>query len=380
MLFNSGNECPKPYVLWTAYGLLSAAASHGIFYEEGQIFVRCDTYIILVGTSGSRKTSAVSFGLQLLRKAIPDISISGDNETYQSILTYLASPLATRSYDFNGQKVEYKPYNIFADELMDYIQNNPIGIVKFLTAVYGKPSYIYRLKNEDIDINHPYVTMLSGCVPDWFSDQIQAKQFSEGYGRRSIIICHEGITRKKPVFTAASKHAEELCIQRLSEIRQLIGRMTLDKDADDFFWHWYTTQKDPPDRFLKNWYSSRHINLLKIAMLTSLSERNDLKVTLNDVKLALGLINEVEHNIPLITAKMGRSETNAAAMLIINLLRENDGRMLECDLKKITYKEFKNGLEQFATIRDLQQTQQIVCVTEKVENVDRRFVYLPKIK
>jgi hypothetical protein len=154
--------------------------------------------------------------------------------------------------------------------------------------------------------------------------------------------------------------------------------MVMEKDAHDFFWHWYTHQKDPSDPFLRNWRSTWHLNLLKVAMLTSISERDDRVVTLNHVKLALGLLIEIEKYVPMVTSRMGKSEVNEAALTLLEVLRRHGGRMSQTELKKETFIHFKNGMEQYSTMMYLKETRQIIYNVEKVDGVDRTFVALPQ--
>jgi hypothetical protein len=365
MEYNSGNECPRPYVLWTGYGLLSAAMGRRIRLEVDWLYITPDLYILIIGDTGSKKTAAMDIGLDILRRAVPDISLSGDNETYQGIITYLDSDNSTRFYaNGTGQPLSYKPYCIFASELMDYLQLNPVAMVTFLTGVYGRKAYIYRLKNEDRVLENPYVMMCACSTPTWLTDQIKAKQFAEGYGRRSIIACGAKVVRKQPIMTPEHRVAGERCVERLKQCLRICGPMLPTKEAIEWFWKWYTALKDPEDFFIKNWYSTLNINLLKVAMLTSVSERDDRVITLDHMQLSLELLREVEKNLPMVTERLGRSEIVEPAIRLKDTLRNNGGKMLEKELKMTTLKNFKNTLEQWQVFEWLKQTGQIAAVPE----------------
>lgn len=378
MSYNSGNECPKPYVLWTGYGLLSAAIGHKVYIDLDYFFARCDTYIILIGPSGGRKTVAMTLGLDLLVEAMPDLNVSGDNETYQGIITFLDTDASTRQYMQSGKLVDFKPYHIFAEELMDYLQLNPIAMVTFLTNVYGKKAYKYRLKGETRFIENPYVTLLACSVPEWLTDQLKAKQFSEGYGRRAILVCHEGIVKCKPILTEESKIARAACVKRLKEVESLAGQARLTPDASTYFWAWYLKDKAPVgDIFLTNWHSTLHILVLKVALLSSISESNDLVVTKSHIELAIGLLAEIQTQLPMVTSRMGKSETNEGNLYVLSVIKNAGGKILEKELKMITFTHFRNSMEQYTSLRYLAETGQTITVTEKVNTVDRRFVCLP---
>jgi hypothetical protein len=365
MLYNSGNECPRPYVLWTGYGILSAAMGRRVFLDLDWIWITTDVYILIIGDSGSKKTAAMDIGVNLLRKVIPDVVFAGDNETYQGVITYMHSDNSTRFYKGPaGEAVPYKPYCIFAAELMDYLQLNPAGMVTFLTSIYGRKAYEYRLKNESHLLENPYVMMCACSTPTWLTDQIKAKQFSEGYGRRTIIACGAKTIRKRPVLTQEHINAGLRCEARLKQILSISGRMTMTPDAEKWFWDWHVNLKDPDDYFIKNWYSTLGINLLKIAILSSVSERDDRIVTLDHMHLSLGLLKEVEKNLPMVTERLGRSELIEPALQIKAILRNHGGRYPEKQLKMDTLKNFKSTMEQWQVIEWLKQTEQIAAVPD----------------
>lgn len=385
--YNSGNECPRPFVIWTAYGLLSAAIGRRVFIDLDYFKVNCDTYILLVGPSGERKTATMILGRELILEAIPDIVLASDNETYQGIIQYMHNEKSTRFYkDAVGQQVEYKPYHVFSEELMDYLQLNPIGMVSFLTNIYGKRFYNYRLKNEEHLLANPYVTILACSTPEWLTDQIKGKQFAEGYGRRTIIVCHEGINRRKPILTEESKAAYKRCVERLTQIRNFAGPFIFPKDAHDFFWGWYTSLKSPADKFLRNWYSTLHLNLLKVAMLNSISERDDLTVVKDDLELALGLLKEVEKYVPMITSRIGRSELTEPSLHMLSIIRNSGGCIAKKELMAMTFKDYKSTQEQWSVLQHLKETDQVkeissndVTQLREKNKIARQFLILPDV-
>ena len=86
-LHNQGNEIPKRYLLWSAYGALSSAIGPRVHLDLHHIYVVPNIYIILVGKAGGRKTSARDKAYDLVVEALPSLTFSGDNDTYQGIIT-----------------------------------------------------------------------------------------------------------------------------------------------------------------------------------------------------------------------------------------------------------------------------------------------------
>jgi hypothetical protein len=59
------------------------------------------------------------------------------------------------------------------------------------------------------------------------------------------------------------------------------------------------------------------------------------------------------------------------------VIKNAGGKILEKELKMITFTHFRNSMEQYTSLRYLAETGQTITVTEKVNTVDRRFVCLP---
>jgi hypothetical protein len=377
--FNEGNECPKDYVLWAAYGALSAAIGRRIYIDLKQFYVIPNVYILLVGPSGGRKTFARDKAVDLLLEAVPDTVFAGENETYQGVISFLSHEDQERQFMDNGKVVSYRPYCIFAAELMDYLQLNPIGMVTFLTNVYDRRHYIYRLKHEESVLENPYVMMCACTTPVWLTEQVKSKQFSEGYGRRTIIVCCDSIIRKEPSMSADSLAAYQSCIRHLQRIQKLVGEVKIEETGRRWFWdEWYTKQRDPDDPFLRNWYSSKHINLLKCAMLSVISEGDDLYITKNHLQMNLALLEHVEKGLPMITQLMGRSEVTGASAQLLQVIKNHKGRILEKELKILTIKEFRDMTEQWKVLEFLRTTNQIYQIPEKDEKgIQRIWIVTP---
>lgn len=377
--YNSGNECPPPYVRWTAYSLLSAAIGRRVYFHMDYFTIWPNLYVLLIGDSGIKKSAAADLGITILKAAIPDIPVSADNETHQGTILYMDSEKSLRTFrNEKGEIIEYKPYCIFASEFMDYISNNPDGYIKFLTNIYDRPdSYTYRLKQENRVLTRPYVTLHACTTPIWLTDQIKAKTFGAGFGRRVVMVCYNKEKRLRPFMTEPMRLARDRCIAHIATLQNLAGPCKLEPDAEKFYWDWYLGDKRPDDPFLKDWWSSKKIIIMKLAILTSLSERTDLRITLDYIQLALGMLDEVEQNLSIVTERIGRSELVEPSLTILNMLRNNKGAMFKKELQRRTLRDFKSTTEQWQVLQHLRETDQIIELDYNDNGVMRKLVALP---
>jgi len=263
---------------------------------------------------------------------------------------------------------------------MNYLALDPAGMVTFLTDISDRKAYKYRLKNEEHLLLNPYIVMLSCTVPEWLTRQIRADEFCSGFGRRTIFVCDDSDIRMKPVLSAESKAAYERCVKRLKEIPSIVGEYKLSQAANDWFWkEWYPHYKLPDDKFLRGWGRSKHIQMFKVAMLTALSEGNDMVITKNLLEYALALLQHIEEQIPMITSRMGRSDVVEPAMNLLATLNHHDGWMFLKELKMSTITTFRNPTEQWQTIEYLKSTDQVVVFEKDDNGTKRQVIALAKV-
>lgn len=242
LAFNTGNECPQDYIMWSGIAVLSAAVGPRFFLDLQYFGLFCDIYIVLVGESGNRKTFARDQAVKVLRSVVEDVILCDDSGTHQGITAFMQKDEQVRYViDYTGSRVSYRPYAMFCGELANFCQIDE-GMATFLTDISDKyhSGYTYRLKNELHKIEHPYFTMLACTVPEFILDSLKSKDFSAGFGRRTVFVCSEEMIFKKPTITPGAVEALIACKKRLREILQLHGKFTFEPEAERWFWNdWY---------------------------------------------------------------------------------------------------------------------------------------------
>ena len=381
--YNEGNETPKDYVLWSALSILSTAAELRFAVDLEQFHITPHLYVLLVGMSGDRKTFAILKAKDMLVEAVglDLLTLSGSKETHQGIISTLHKKDSIRMVlDHRGQSIECRPYTILSFEFASYFAIDPIGMINFLTDIYDQKVYTYRLKNEDQFFANPYVTILGGCVPRWLATQMKNEIFCEGFSRRAILVYSDEVIYLRPTLTPEMQSAWNACVKRIQEIRLLNGTFILDNVANEWFWgKWYGKWTLPSDDFMRAWQRSKHIALFKIAMLASLSEKDDLVLTINYLHYALELLEKIEKFFPLLTNQMGRGELSGPANTILQYLRSKGGFELEVLVRKdLLLRNFKSPIEFWQVVETLKKTDQLREVRQPVNGSEKLFLALPE--
>jgi hypothetical protein len=221
--------------------------------------------------------------------------------------------------------------------------------------------------------------MCSCTTDDWFTQQLNARTFGQGYGRRSIIVFAERYKRMIIYYNAEHEKARLACVEWLQQLPSIVGEMIVDPNLLAYTNKWYLSIQDVDDVFLNAWRGTKHILMWKVAMLTSIAERLDRVVTRSHIDLAIDLIDQIESRLPIITDRMGRSELIEPIQAVLLYIRQKGGYVPEKELRATMLKHFKTTLELFNVLQHLSVTDQIVVRPFTLaDGVERKYIALPE--
>ena len=142
-------------------------------------------------------------------------------------------------------------------------------------------------------------------------------------------------------------------------------------EAKKFYEDWYINLKIPNDDTVRGYYKSKHIQLLKVSMLLSLSESTDMVLQRRHLEFGLELLKLAEANLLKVFQGMGRNELHAVANKALDYLRATDLREVDLDGKRASVrimpeKQLKALLFKDAGGRDIDDIIAHLVSTEKV--------------
>lgn len=375
--YNEGNECPVKFHLWGGLAVLSVAAGRRFYFDLDYFRIYPNLYVCLVGPQGSRKTVARDIAMDTLRNAIPDVVVSASCETRQGIVKFMSEPEQVRTFkNANNEVIEYRPYAAFISELMNFVSIDPIGMVNFLTDIYDREVYDYRIKNEQYFLERPYFVLFACTTPEWLVQSLKSSVICGGFSRRVIYVVGDEDKRIPfPFVTPEMAKSMQVCVDWLKLLQHKSGEFKMDDQAKKFYADWYVNVKLPTDPFLRGWVRSKHIQLIKICMLAVLAENLDnYIIEERHLRWGVEVLKEVEAGLPTIVQHLGRSEVVFAVESITNYLKDHDNLIPEKVLRAAVFKDFKTPLEYAQTLEHLINTDQIAIIPVEENGVVRRYV------
>ena len=328
MDFTSGSEVSENYHFWSGVFALSATVNRRVWLNLGQYTLYPNLYVILLGPPGSGKDLAMDTS-RLVIEDIGGVKFSGDAQKKESLVRYLRDE-CPEIITINGEAITITPISIFATELSHLLGPNSGHMIDFLTTIYTKDKrYVTRTKNKGDDIiERPFLGLLAGTTPDWITTYLKSDIIGGGFTRRVIFVnepARASIRDKslrRPFLVVAPEQiiARQNVITYGTVLKSVIGEFKWEPDAKFEYERWYMTRDIPEDPDVQGYHLTKPNQVLKVAMLVSLSESTDLVLKRQHWDVAMALLDRTETNLSRVFQGIGRNELNAIANRAIEYL------------------------------------------------------------
>jgi len=336
------HEACAMYHKWVAISLIAATLDRNVHVHRGNFNTYPNQYIILAGKSGlDRKSSAIKFGFRLYREALPALYVGPPKITAQALEDILSERFEEDqkgSAYFNAEELK-----VFLGDIKN------LELVAALT-VLNDPEQEFHGQTRGggrIDVPMSYLNILGGTTPQWL--KLATNQCAgEGgfFGRIQFIIPTRELELRNNPFPDLTEESPELrakLIHDLRAINKITGIYPLSSTpAGEYYGPWYT--KNRINSFTKTddvigFYSRVGELAIKLATCIAASKRQELTITVSDMKEAIELCEELEKTLPhfmQILQGTIAGETNEKVLRIIKaagtiehsaLLRKMSGQM-----------------------------------------------------
>lgn len=358
LVYNSGNMVPKRYHIWSALSILAMTMGRRIYVDQEYFRIHVPMYITLVGRQGLRKTTAKDLAKEMFIDVFPDYPLGASVMSREKIVERLSSDEFCRTYtDENGTQQTYKPLAFFVNELKNFMSINPGGMVEFLTDIYDTKAFAAdTIKHGLQPIVNPCINILACETPKWLIEKLKLNIIAGGFSRRMLYIyeIERPIRITFPKKSVESFSSEAWCKDHLRRIVTLSGPFVwADQAARDYFDKWFTTLPNQEDEVLEGFYEAKDVLALKVAMLLGVAQPEpDLRLTVPLLTKAIGVLENIEDNLPKLSMAVGRNDLALPQQRLIEMLEGKGGWMTEKSLS-INLDKDLNSSEQYSTIRHL---------------------------
>lgn len=315
--FTENSEPPTTYKKWTAISLIASVLQRKCYLDWGTFNLYPNMYIVLVGPSGRcRKGTAMGVGHKFLREI--GIPMAAEAVTREALIRNLEEAGNQEGFSVspNGEIFNHNSLTIFSPELTVFLGYNNLQLISDLTDWYDcRAPWKYETKNSGTNmIEAVYVNLLGATTPDLVRSALPQDAVGGGLSSRMIFVS-EWEKSKVVVFPFISD--EDLVTYDelkgdLEQIYTLRGPFNITKEFKRLYKPWrMESEKNPPfkDNPKFEGYINRRANhVLKLSMILSASESNDMVIRSSTFERAVRCLEEVEKKMPSVFYGHGTAE------------------------------------------------------------------------
>lgn len=317
-------------------------------------------YIVYVGKPAIvRKSTTVGFVETVLTDALgPDrvpLTFSGDVTSASKLLSALS--------DSVDSSVIAIP-----DEFSSLIQTTSEAMYEILTQLFDNKKEINweTWAHGDHNIKEPTFNLLTATTPAWVSKQ-PPEYFAGGGFASRVIFVYEEKPRQREIFY---DHLDQGKLGKLETslkhdiniIAGIEGEFSFDtKGTKEHIRAWYLDQKpEGEDERVQGYYGRKHVHGLKVAMILSLCQRDDLKIDLKSWEESLEMLEQIELKMSKAFSTLGINPYALMMQSILEYVQVQGSR----NLQQIAGRFFREGW----TLEQLKSALSFLCTGGKLRS------------
>jgi len=353
-------ENTEPPVIFHRWSLLTAVGAlleRNVFYGQDYFTHYPNLYVMLLGESGTRKSTAINLAKKTLaltgyntfsaektskEKYLQDLA--EQHEDLQEDLTY-----ATLFGDADETDSRVTPNFIVAGEFNDFIGNGNIEFMSILGNLWdwnGGP-YENRIKTgKSIKVPNPTISLLGGNTATGLNLAFPPHAIGQGFFSRLIFV-HSAASGRRirnpefPVIDIASM---------LREVKSKVkGRLESTTTAERLLDLIYKHTTDVPDTRFSSYSSRRYTQLIKLIIIITALDMSTT-VTEDHVILANTILCHAEQLMPTGLGEFGRSRNSDVAHSMMQFIIS---RKTTLTTPQDLWEKFSQDLESASQMHDL---------------------------
>lgn len=346
MEYTRATESPDAYHFWTAISVLGAATARQVSLDFNYFTIFPNTYIILVGPSGVRKSAAAGIGMAIAESA--GIKKFSDKITGAALIKDLAECTVKR---ITGNTVQLcSPMLIYASELGVFMGPDAYssGVIADLTDLYDCPKKWEKktISRGTEEIIAPYVSLFAASTPTSLKACIPPDAVGQGFTSRILFIWASNRKQRVPYpqFDAGTKMLEKGLINDLQHISTLRGTFTFTTAGFEAYRSHYLQRPDPEEEFederLRGYASRKDVHLLKLAMALSVADRDDLTISEKEIDAAIEAFKWLDEGLAQVFAGQGNAQNSMDCIRVYEQVQKasrGGGKISFAELLKRNY-------------------------------------------
>lgn len=334
-------EPPVFFHRWCCIVGLGALLGRQFYLPHGHSIINPNTYCMLMGEPGTRKSTAINIQRGVLQAAGYK-TIAASKTTKEKFILDLAGEtddskeftrgeniLETNLWGLQNDSQEPAETFIMAGEFNNFFGNGNIEFISLLGDLWDfTGDFENRVKNsKSVVIHNPTVSILGGNTATGFNSAFPVDIIGQGFFSRILLVHSEESGRRISFPTPPSSSATSTIVSVLQEIKKrCIGEAILNDSEKKLLDKIYKTWDGIDDPRFASYANRRFTHLLKLCLIIS-AARLSTQISETDIIYANTILTHTEHLMPKALGEFGKSRHSDVAHSIISMMEEDKDRV-----------------------------------------------------
>lgn len=276
-------------------------------------------YVLLVAPPGIvSKSTTIDIGMDLLIQ-VTGVKFGPDVVTWQSLIKSLGE--SGEAFEHEGDWITMSPITIAASELGNLLNPQDREMVDVFVTLWDCRKSLRKMtkmSGNDHIIN-PWVNLIGCTTPAWIAGNVPEYMIGGGLTSRFVFVYAD---KKEKLVPYPDEKAPMDWIETgkklLDDLEHInkthLGEYKLSDDARIWGRQWYAQHYDEEtgnlggdDRF-SGYVARKQTHIHKLAMVLAAAQRDQLVIEPGDLQIANEMVTDLEADMPLVFAKIGRTE------------------------------------------------------------------------
>lgn len=372
--FSGGGETPATFNRWSCIGMLGAWLERQVFFKFGGQRLHPNQYIMLLGSAGTKKNTAINTAKRLIGQA-GYTNVAAEKTSKEKFLLDLAETSEDSEKNLGNvldralwgevSEGDFRSMWVAKGEFNDFFSNNILDFVSMLGELWDyEGNYENRIKNgTSVIIPNPTISILGGNTQTAFAAAFPPEAVGQGFFSR-VIAVYAKPTGTKVTWPKMPEESETAdMVEELTAIKECcIGEIKIHPSAKDLVDKIYKSWEPIEDIRFESYGNRRLTHLIKLAMIQCCS-RLSMVMEEVDIVRANTVLHHAEQYMPEAYGDFGAARNSAQTHKMLRIVEEHMGlttqelwAKLQADFDKIdTFVVALSGLVHAGKIQNHQE-------------------------
>lgn len=330
LAYTADTEATATFHRWSAIVGIGAMLEKNCWIPFGNSSIYPNHYAMLLGESGTRKSSAIKGFTKILKqsgyKTFAATKTSKEKFLQDLAGQHHASDLGDDvDIELFGAADEsaVTPCLIAADEANDFFGINNVEFLSILGNLWDiEGSFENKIKTGKSDlIPNPNISILAGNTPTNFAAAFPASIIGQGFFSRLLII-HGERTRPKIAWPSSPKpEATQAIISLLGQMRSVMGgALEITPEAKQIATTIYHNTNYGDDERFRSYFERRQTHLLKLSIVCAAARMQPV-IDVEAIVQANTFLTYAQNLMPKALGAFGRAKNSDIAQKIISIIQ-----------------------------------------------------------